>query len=82
MIRYDEDSPTFEKIKKRDQNLNMARKTQWNMCLKKKGYDESVVGSLKKKIQNDRGVELRFYKCPLCKKYHLTKGYGHPGTGE
>ncbi len=67
-----EDLPNFEKFKKTDRG--MARKTQWHMCLKKKSYsDEATVGSLKRKIKNERGVELRFYRCPMCKKYHLTK---------
>jgi hypothetical protein len=78
-MEYDEDTPVFEKFRSRHK---MGRKDQWNMCLKKKSYDESTVGAIKRKIKNDRGVELRFYKCPLCKHYHLTKGNGHPALGE
>ncbi len=80
MVRIDEDQPTFEKIKRH--NHLMARKAQWNMCLKKKGYDENKVGSVIKKVKDERGVDVRFYKCPLCHKYHLTKGFGSNSLGE
>jgi len=67
-----EESPAFEKIQKSGNRI-LNRKSQWNMCLKKNRYCKDTAKALVKKIKDERDITLRYYKCLICKKYHLTK---------
>jgi DNA-directed RNA polymerase subunit RPC12/RpoP len=40
----------------------------------KKPYpDELVVASMAEIISQKKKIELRYYRCPYCEKWHLTK---------
>ena len=51
--------------------------TIWDMCLSKKAYPSERMVALKlaevRLARRNRKKSIRWYPCPICHKFHLTK---------
>jgi len=50
----------------------------YRMCYGKKAYKYGTAQEVIKR-RGEAGVELRMYHCPVCNKYHVTKGIDKDG---
>lgn len=54
--------------------MTWTAQTMWRTCLHKKWYrTKDYALGIAKKIEEEKGIKLFVYKCPLCNRYHLTK---------
>jgi hypothetical protein len=70
---YD-DLPMFEKTAKNRFKSKYTSKQIWTMCLRKRSYARmSTAKEVIVRAKAERQEELRAYRCPVCKKIHVTK---------
>lgn len=49
------------------------RRRRRRMCFNKEEYhSEDMAESVARRVQRERNVELRSYRCPICRGWHLT----------
>lgn len=53
----------------------MSAEKMAKMCFSKKRYSERVANEVVRKAKDERNVDLRIYRCPMCMGLHVTKQY-------
>lgn len=67
----EDDAPAFEKFTRRRGGRTQGE--TWSMCRKKTTYNSvTIARRVQAKVMQDRGADVRIYRCPVCRKWHLS----------